>query len=308
MRVCSTKESGNVDIKGHVLVLPGSGGVAQLSEFCTDAVVATFGLKRTAVLSSRHLQPVAMASAWRLPEAVEAGQKLELTTGAELYQSESAPRLSVVQLRSGPIEGRRRFVAEDLWKWACESGAAEVVILSSCSSHVQVDADLAASTRLRYVRVPCAEGGPVEPTGPAAMKLPCLPLGHGGWNTAEEAAMPGRFNPLLADDEEQAAPPAVAEEDRPKGGDLEAAAGLMRGSGLARPLVLTAGGGAPGGGAAPSVLCLVGLSSELFDFALTEQMAKVSCLCLAERLSLKEAPPFVAPPSWHIKQAEFLGA
>eukprot|EP00929_Paragymnodinium_shiwhaense_P084899 TRINITY_DN45428_c0_g3_i1.p1 TRINITY_DN45428_c0_g3~~TRINITY_DN45428_c0_g3_i1.p1 ORF type:complete len:309 (-),score=85.78 TRINITY_DN45428_c0_g3_i1:211-1137(-) len=308
MRVISTKDSGDVDIKGHILVVPGSGGVAQLAEFCVDAVIATFGLKRSGLLQSRHLQPVAMASAWRMPGAADAGAKPELTTGAELYQSESAPRLSVVQLRAGPIEGRRRVVAEELWRWACEAGAAEVLIISACSSHVQVDADLAASTRLRYVRVPSSEGGPVPPAGPAGMELPLLALGHGGWDAAEAAGAAGRFNPLLAEDEPQAAAPEPQPE-APKGGDLEAAMGLLRGSGLARSLLMAAGGGAAAAASAgPSVLCLVGLTSELFDFALTEQASKVSCLCLAGKLELKEAPAFVAPPSWHIKQAEFLGA
>merc|ERR1712045_745446 len=92
---------------------------------------------------------MASASAWEAPGVQRAA--LALTTAAEIYQGASAPNLSVLQLRSMVKEGRRNTLAQELWAWACTQGIGELVIVSSCSSHVKVDADFAAGSNLRYV-------------------------------------------------------------------------------------------------------------------------------------------------------------
>jgi hypothetical protein len=211
-------------------------------------------------------------------EAKDGG--LGLTTGAELYQSTLVPRLSVLQLRSMAAEGRRQAVAEELLTWAKGAGVAEIVIVSACSAHIRVDADLAAETDLRFVHCPASEGDdPRAPTGPDGAQLPVLPLGHGF-----------QFNAAVDEFDSQTSPPFTA-------GSVSAALALLRGGGLARPLLRLAGNDA-----ATEALCLLGFSSPAVDWQLTERLAKVLCLCVASRVGV-QAPAFKVPPSWQF-QAE----
>jgi len=273
MRVVPADDGGVLDLRGHTLIVPGIGGLAHLGELCLDALVATFGLQRVVVLQSRYLLPVAMASAWE-----KSPQPLSLTTGAELYQSANAPRLTVLQLRTEAADGRRRAVAEELWAWAREVGIAEIVVVTSCSSHVKVDADLGATTELRYAHVAAEGGGSSQcPLGPGGMDLPLLPLSHS-----------------LGCDANQGNPDQ----------DLKAVEEMLSGGGLARPLLRLAGGARAEGTEAPGVLCLMGFTSEIINWQLTERLAKVTCLCAARKAEMQEAPSFRVPLSWQFEAAE----
>jgi len=281
MRVFATDEGLELDLRGHILVLPGCDSLAHLGELCVDALVHSFGLRRVAVVESRHLLPVAMASAWELP-GKQQGAGNALTTAAEIYQSEAVPNLSVLQLRSAVAQGRRQALVRELWVWACAQGVAEVIAISSCSSHVKVDADLAARTDLRYVFIGASSVTAAElGLGPNA-----LPLSHG-------------LSPEDLD----------AHENR----EVAAVLRFLRGGGLARPLLLHAAEVAstakPAGdgqefapppriGSCPSVLGLLGLTSEALDFQLTEQLAHSACAVLACRLKMDQNPTLKPPPSW----------
>lgn len=266
-----TKEQAAISLRGHILVIPGL-GLSPLGEFCIDAVVSTFGLTRKAIIQSRHLIPLVMASAWQeQPDAQST--ELGLTTAAELYQSSTVPGLSVLQLRSAVVEGHRQALVEELWAWACEEGVVEFVIASSCSSHVKVDQDLAANTNLRYVQV----GGNATSALEAKLGPNVLPLGH-----------------------------AVLEAECDEGKELESkdAAQLLRGAGLARLfLSLAATKGAATDTSPPNVLCLVGFTTEVLDWQLTHQLTDTLCAFLAKQLPAQaSAPNFQAPPSWRIEQ------
>lgn len=287
MRVVPTDAREPLDLKGHTLVMPGCGSLAHLGELCVDALVCTFGLSRVAILESRHLLPLAMASAWEAPGAQSV--KLQLTTAAEIYQSTTVPKLSVMQLRSAVAEGRRQALTQELWAWACAEGVAEVVIVSSCSSHVKVDADIEADSDLRYVLF---GDGPAPSATGLGPRL--LPLSHG--LPEEETGVEHSH-------------------------DVAAVLRFLRGGGLARPLLLRAAeavqeAGAAGHGAVPTgtelqfvppprtnckcpgVLGLLGLTSDVLNFQLTEQLAVCSCNVLAHRLKLDPAPHLKRPPSW----------
>lgn len=294
MRVVATKEGGVVDVRGHTLVLPGAGSLAHLGELCTDAVVTTFGLGRVAVVHSRHMLPMVSASAWAAPGEVataQGGSGLALTTAAELYQNAAVPRLTVLQLRSLAAEGRRRAVAEEILQWAREAGVAEIVIVSACSAHVKDDGDLAAPTELRFVRVPC--GGDLSdvasiPQGLDGAPLPILPLGYG------RDALPESTEDADGADSLQ---PLPFRPPFPKPGSAGAAQELLRGGGLARSLLTLTASSEAG----PSVVCLLGLTSEAVDWQLTERLAKVVCMCLASKVGVSSVPAFTAPPSWQFE-------
>lgn len=284
MRVSSVDGDGPLDLKGHTLVVPGCGSLAHLGELCVDALVSTFELKRKAIVESRHLLPVAMSSAFELPGKQD--NALNLTTAAEIYQG-SAPNLSVLQLRSAVVEGRRGALAAELWAWACAQGVSELLIISSCSSHVRSDRDLASGTGLRFVCLGGEESACAKDfsSGPAV-----LPLTHG----------------LSEEESKENEDPSVAAIFR-----------FLRGGGLARPLLLRAAEEAAAkvtgaqeeaskdftpppraSGNCPSVLGLFGLTSDILDLQLTEQLALAACSCLAAKLKLQPAPRLRAPPSW----------
>jgi len=288
MRACTTEEGRELNLRGHVLVLPGCGSLANLGEMCVDALVHSFGLRRAAVIQSSHLLPVAMASAWEVPgKPKEQGAGgLALTTAAELYQSEAVPNLSVLQLRSAVMEGRRQALVRDIWAWACDQGVSEVVMISSCSSHVKVDADLATRTDLRYVHM----GQSTPSASELGLGPNALPLSHG-----------------LSDED------LNAHENR----NVAAVLRFLRGGGLARPLLLQAAEACLGtseekaandgqefappprtSSSSPSVLALLGLTTEALDFQLTEQLAHSACAVLACRLKMDQGPTLKAPPSW----------
>mmetsp|Transcript_75898 Transcript_75898/g.214626 ORF Transcript_75898/g.214626 Transcript_75898/m.214626 type:complete len:297 (+) Transcript_75898:80-970(+) len=285
MRVCPTAGCGAdsgpgekhdaVSLRGHTLVIPGL-GLSPLGEFCVDAVVATFGLSRRAIIQSRQLVPLAMASAW---ETGRDGQSAEcgLTTAAELYQSPNAPQLSVLQIRSAVLSGCRRAMVEEIWAWACREGVAQVLVVGPCSSHVKVDHDLAASTNMRYIQAGLAD-------------LPAL----------EAKLGPGVF-PLV-----QAAQEDESGEETAFGG-AAGALQKLRGAGLARLFLSAAGRPAPEGAAAdtspPNVLCLVGYTTEVLDWQLTQQLTDTVCAFLAKQLAASApTPQFKAPPSWRLEQ------
>lgn len=275
----SPKE-GDVGLRGHTLIVPGVGGITHLGQLCTDAVVATFDLHQVAIVHSLHVLPVVMASAWAATE--EAKRHPPLTTAAELYQSAAKPLLSVLQLRSPIIEGRRRAFAEELWCWACSEGVAELLILGSCSSHVKGDADLVAATDLRYVCINTVDRDAMVKT----LGGEVLPLGH----NLEDGSAAGHD------------------------GDVAAVQQLLRGSGIARSILLIAferaqQGAAAEGNKEPSstantlgVLCLMGMTAETLNWHGMTQLARVACKCIETKSpSAPAAAEFRSPPSWQFQ-------
>eukprot|EP00442_Polarella_glacialis_P011795 CAMPEP_0115160198 /NCGR_PEP_ID=MMETSP0227-20121206/70659_1 /TAXON_ID=89957 /ORGANISM="Polarella glacialis, Strain CCMP 1383" /LENGTH=269 /DNA_ID=CAMNT_0002572043 /DNA_START=69 /DNA_END=875 /DNA_ORIENTATION=- len=205
MRVVPSEGAGELDLRGHTLVLPGCGGVAHLSELCVDALVTTYGLSRVAFVQTRHVLPVAMISAWSTPGS--AADPLAITTAVELYQGANAPGLTVLQIRSAALDGHRQALAREILSWTREAGVAKILMLASCSAHVKRDADLDSSSELRSIWV----GGGIASEASTG-KLDVNPLGH-----------------------------SVPEEELGGAAGSAAAARLMlRGSGLARVLLLQA--------------------------------------------------------------------
>lgn len=258
MRVTSLK--GPLDLQGHVLVIPGSGGLAHLAELAVDAVVTSFGLSRAAIISSRNVLPVVMASAWKAPEEAPG---VELTTGAELYQAlDGKLKLSVLQLRGPVVEGRRRALAQELLFWAREAGVAEIIILASCSSHMKTDADFAADTELRSIQQ-------IRKSPGMELGDRVIPLGHS-----------------LSSELQSGEPPSVYQ--------------ILRGSGIARPLLLLAEEAAADadGPDFPTITCLLGLTGEVLNWPVMEQLSHTVCTGLSRRLEGTAEVTLRAPPSW----------
>lgn len=269
-----------MSLRGHTLVVPGVGGITPLGQLCTDAAVATFELHQVAIVHSRHVLPVVMASAWEA--TARAKGHLPITTAVELYQSTTKPLLSVLQLRSPIIEGRRQTFAEELWCWACSEGVAEILILGSCSSHVKGDADLVAATDLRYVCVNLADKDAIVKT----LGSEVLPLSHNLEDTSS------------------------SEQDR----DILAVQQLLRGSGIARSILFNASESTQQDASAecnkepcsaanaPGVLCLIGMTSETLNWHGMTQLARVACKCIERRLPPAMADiEFRSPPSWQFQ-------
>eukprot|EP00434_Breviolum_minutum_P025705 symbB.v1.2.022716.t1/scaffold2026.1/size92022/5 len=257
MKVTPCIDDFSPDFRGKTLVLPGAGGIANLGELCTDALITTYGLQRVAIVESAHLLPVAMVNAFGQTSPA-------LTTAAEIYQAPTGDSpLTVLQLRSGAVEGRRWALAQELLRWAKEVGVSTFLVLASCSAHVKGDVDLAEASQLRALSVRTSE-------------LPeLLPLGHG-----------------LSDAELNDGP-----------GTASAARQLLRGSGLARPLLEAAAepqspsSFAPPSRVAPSVCCICGFTNETLDWRIPAQLVDAA----AGYLSLPKTP-LVQPPSWLLAQ------
>lgn len=290
MRVVPTEEGAELDLTGHTLVLPGL-GLAHLGELCVDALITSFRLGRVALVQSRHLLPVAMASAWESPGAPNPTSSL--TTAAEVYQGPGFLPLTILQLRSPVVEGKRRTLAKEIYEWAQTCGVAEIIVVSGCASYVKVDADLAANTDLRYA---LAGAGSMPAAVRAAVGAP-LPLGHSlpRQQPHDDEQQPG-------EGDESAVPVAPVEdvEDR----HLEAAERMLRGGGLARPLLQAAADAAEAkaGTVVPGALCLLGLTAEVAPWPLTEQLTRSACACIAEKIGAP-APQLQVPPSWRIEAA-----
>merc|ERR1712037_1057678 len=114
-------------------------------------------------------------------------------------------------MRAPVADGHRQAAAEEIWNWARAAGAVELMMISSCASHVKVDADFAVGTDLRYVRI-C--GGNALATGELDLGPDVLPLSRD-------------------------MPDGRSETDVSEGCDVIAVRQL-RGGGLARPLLLVA--------------------------------------------------------------------
>jgi len=264
MRVTPTHGGDCIDLAGHVLVMPGSGGFAHLGELCVDALVSSFGLKRVAIVRSHHLLPVVMASAWTEPGPCDAA--LSLTTAAEIYQGDSAPGMTVLQMRSDIRQGHRGAMAQEILAWAETAKFSEIVVIGSCSSHIKVDADLTAKTDVRFVRT-----GAPPTAGLPNPSADMLPLGH-SLSEEEDAAL-----------------------DR----NALAVKQLLRGSGLARPLLLRAAAADTSDGL-PGMFCVVGLTSEMLKPQLARQISEIMCTYVASKVGLS-APALKTPPSWQFQ-------
>mmetsp|Transcript_36849 Transcript_36849/g.68650 ORF Transcript_36849/g.68650 Transcript_36849/m.68650 type:complete len:274 (+) Transcript_36849:79-900(+) len=257
---------GALELRGHTLVLPGSGGIAHLGELAVDALITTYALQRVGIVQHRYILPVAMANAFE-------GKQPAITTAAELYQAPSMPMLSVLQLRSGAAEGKRQALAKELLRWAQDAGVAQILVLAPCSAHVKRDADLRAPSQLRAVAAQ-----------PADLPPGLLPLGH-DMSEAELGDSPG---------------------------SAAAARALLRGSGLARPLLEATAEPhsptfAPPSRFAPSICGICGFTNETMDWRIPEEMVKAASEYLTARLGGAFARPLVAPPSWRLaKEAQML--
>jgi hypothetical protein len=279
MRVLSIQDGSEVNLVGHTLVLPGAGGIAHAGELAVDALVTTFGLSRTAIVQTPLLLPVAMSSAWR--PAGEQQTRLELTTAAELYQSETAPKLSVLQLRSSPSEGRRRALAKELWSWASNAGVSQIVIVASCAAYIREDADLNSASRLRF-----AHTGLRSTDDPAPL--------------LEKAGLNGFVLPLA-----NSLPPSSMEDEADgENRALLAIQRTLRCGGLTRPLLYEAGEAVTASVAdgkaedsMPAAFCVLAFSSPMVDLVVLEQLAKATCALVAVQLGL-QAPDMKFPPSW----------
>jgi len=89
-------------------------------------------------------------------------------------------------------------------------------------------------------------------------------------------------------------------EEEPQPPPAELVELLVRGGGLARPLLQLAGQSAK----APGVLCLLGFASEVLDPLLVEQLARAALASVGGLLPEAKAPPLEAPPSWRMQFAE----
>lgn len=270
MRVVPCEESKNLDLRGHTLIVPGLGGLCHLGELAVDALVSTYCLSRVAIVESRHVLPVAMVSAFDSNKSQDADKPVLLTTAAELYQGAAMPRVSVLQLRSAVVEGYRKPLAREILGWARDAGISTVLILASCSSHVRRDADLRASTELRFVS---NLDKPDALASSISTDADLLPLGHSASDL-------------------EGSPQSVA-----------VARQILRGSGLARALLIQAEELEPaqaGASGSLSVHCILGFVHEILDWNLPEKLVKAALRCLAS--SPGEAPALVPPPSWHLAQ------
>lgn len=270
MRVVPCEESKTLDLQGHTLIVPGCGGLCQLGELAVDALVSTYNLSRAAIVESRHLLPVAMVTAFESKPTKDTDKPVLLTTAAELYQGAAMPLVSVLQLRSVVAEGCRKVLAREILGWARDAGVSTVLILASCSSHVKRDADLRASTELRFVS---SGDKPDSLASSISADADLLPLGHSA-------------NDL------EGSPQSIA-----------VARQMLRGSGLARPLLIQAEELEPaqaGASGSLSIHCILGFVHEILDWRLPEKLVKAALRCLASNPD--EAPTLVPPPSWHLAQ------
>ncbi|OLQ01989.1 Proteasome assembly chaperone 2 [Symbiodinium microadriaticum] len=238
-----------------------------------DSGIAHLGeLAVDALISSFDLQRVAIVQHRHiLPVAMAnafEGKVPAITTAAELYQASSRPMLSMLQLRSGAAEGKRQTLAKELLRWAQDAGVSQILILAPCSAHVKRDADLRAASQLRVLASPASD-----------LPAQLLPLGH-EMSEVELAGLPG---------------------------SAAAARALLRGSGLARPLIEAAAephspSFSPPSRVAPSVCCICGFTNETLDWRLPEEMVKAVSGYLGPRLGMDCARPLLPPPSWQLAQ------
>merc|ERR1712079_154340 len=97
-------------------------------------------------------------------------------------------------------------------------------------------------------------------------------------------------------------------------GDVVAVQQLLRGSGIARSILLIASERTQQGTAAecnreasseentPAVLCLMGMTAETLNWHGMTQLARVACKCIETRsLSALAATEFRSPPSWQFQ-------
>jgi len=249
-----------------------------------DAVITSFGLQRAAVVESRFLLPVAMSSAWSYPGTSDKAMFEPLTTAAEIYQSASFAKLSVLQIRSPVVDGRSKALADEIYAWAKSAGVAELVLVAPNSSHVKTDADLAEATNLRYVQAGLAT--PVEDLGLGAQ---ILPLSHGAVPEAEEETEEGA----------PPRPPLTAAELAVQERFIQRQ--FLHGCGITRPLLFLAADAAEGPDRLGS-LCLLGFTAETTDFGLAEQLARCALFVVSGRVKAA-TPEFKPPPSWMFEAA-----
>lgn len=280
MQVLPTQPGAELSLTGHTLVLPGAGGTAHLGELAVDALISTFGLRRVAVVQTPLILPVAMPSAW---QGNQQSDNLEITTAAELYQSETVPSLTVLQIRSPPADGRRRALAKDLWEWACNARFSQLLIVSPCAAYMRQDADLNSKTSIRYAHT----GLSVDPAtliADAGFGDQVLPLSSSLPITATEEG------------EEE-----VSNENR----HLLAVQQILRGGGLTRPLLYEAAEASENSKAksdAPAIFSLLAFTSAILDFQVLEQLARAACVLTAVKLGL-QVPDMKFPPSWALEAA-----
>lgn len=266
MRIVGSCSAACPSLEGYTLIVPGCGGLAQLGELCVDALIASFGLECAAVAEVPLLLPCVGACAFN-----SSGGATPLTTAAEVYlQPSRTQKLAVLQMRSPPIPGRRRALAADIISWASSVGVVELIVVAPCSAHVKGDVDLAADSQLRFVRV--GSKGGCTPEAPEGDKdgSAALPLGH------------------------SLSPEQVGMADVCPDG-AQAAYALLRGSGLALPLLECVA--REESSKTPGVLCLLGLTSGLTDLRIAATLATFVGACVQARTGAAWEK-LQTPPSW----------
>lgn len=295
-----------LSLTGHTLLIPGAGGTAGLGELAVDAVITTFGLSRAAVVQSPLIMPAAMSSAWKLPAEQQSG-RLELTTAAELYQSETVSGLSVLQMRSPPVDGRRRALAKEIFAWASSAGVTQIIIVAPCALYMREDSDINAKSPLRFAHtgIGCTSDELATLLLKAGLSEWVLPLAGAAQDLelpvpAAAGAAAGGYPATVAPEETAAA----CNENR----DLVAVQQMMHGAGLTKPLLLEAAEAIDAANATnegiPQAFSLLAFSAASVDMRTLEQLAKAACALAAAKLGLQSAPAMKFPPSWALKAEE----
>jgi len=282
MQVLPTQPGFELSFVGHTLVLPGAGGTAHLGELAVDALINTFGLRRVAVVQTPLILPVVMPSAWH---GNQQSENLELTTAAELYQSEKVPSLTVLQIRSAPVDGRRRALAKELWDWACNARVSQLLIVSPCAAYMRRDFDMNTKTNIRFAHTGLG-------ADPAAL------VTEAGF--ADQVLPLSSSLPVVETDEE---------EDSNENRHLSAVQQILSGGGLTRPLLYAAGEAAMSNdseaktkGNLPAIFSLLAFTSTIVDFQVLEQLARAACVLTSVKLGL-QVPEMKFPPSWALEAA-----
>lgn len=309
LRIIPTDDN-ELDLHGHTLVVPGC-GLGHLGELAVDALMTTFALRRVAIVQSPYLLPMVTSSAWEPPscqEEIGARTPLALTTAAELYQGTKDQHLSVLQIRTGATDGKRRAVAQEIFAWAEVAGVSNLVIVSSCASYVKIDQDFAAQTELRFIGIGEGASWPEQ----AGLGTACLPLGHGLADSARKAQEKAAADAAAAtaeglDEAASRAAAALAEADaRAAAASDEAAVvqEVLRGGGLARPMFLAAVGAQRAelrSQPAMGALCLVGMTTESVDMGIVEGLTQALVRCLIAGPGIHAPQSIRAPISWMLE-------
>ncbi|KAL1742483.1 PAC2 family-domain-containing protein [Schizophyllum fasciatum] len=123
------------DIQGKILILPivSTANVAQLA---ADILIATFGLRRLAVLDPSYLVPVVGPSEYEADE---------LATAIELYGADSVP-FAVVQQRAPVLKAHKQEFVDALLAFVQETKPSALITLSGVDMSNRMDEQMMIPT------------------------------------------------------------------------------------------------------------------------------------------------------------------